>query len=192
MKKLLLPLMLSAIMFPAMSMADAHSESGVTHKMEKHHHGDKAGMKKHKLKEMTPEQKEAFFDERISQMEAHSKQMSTDAAALKTMSLEEKEAWFKAKKEERHAKKGKMGKGKHKDMKGKCEKLRTLDSPKSPAEAMERLKASKRYQGATAEDKAAMEARVNKFGNMSEEERQAHFDKRKAKMEERCAKLEAK
>ncbi len=208
MKKLLLSLMVGAVIAPSMAFAEASNDAPTppSHevRMDQEINGDMPPPQKHgkgerphkKLKDLTEAEKEAFFDKRMKQMEHHVSKIQGELDELKTLSTAEKEEWFKAKKAENRGHKGKKGskgkKGHHKNMRGNCDKLDKLSVPKSPEEAMSKLKESKRYQSASADKQAEMVSRVEKFASMSPEDRQAHFDKKKAKMEKMCDKLESK
>lgn len=151
-----------------------------------------------KLKSLTEAEKELFFNDRITQMEKHVERVQKDINELKSLSTAEKEEWFKAKKKE--GKKGKH-KGKHKGDKEdrkmkhermiqKCSEMDDVKPPKTAEEVIAKLESSKRYQSASDEKKAEMMKRVEKFNSMSEEERAAHFEKGRMKLEKHCAKIE--
>ena len=205
MKKLLLALMVGAVISPSMVFAETSDDMSPppSHEMQmdQEMHGDMPPPPRHekgerphkKMKDLSDAEKEAFFERKMTQMEGHVKKIQSDLDELKTLSTAEKEEWFKAKKAENRGHKRMKGKkGNHKNMRGKCEKINDLSAPKSPEEAMTRLKESKRYQSASAEKQAEMVSRVEKFSSMSPEDRQAHFDKKKEKMNSMCSKLDNK
>jgi hypothetical protein len=111
MKKLLLPLLLTGILSPAIAMADNHDD-------------------RKRMHEMTDTEKEAFFDDKIQKMES-------DIQALKGMTLEEKEDWFKnkkrhMKKKHKHMKKAceELNSGKEREFDYDKAKERMTNSPK--------------------------------------------------------------
>lgn len=189
MKKLLLVSAISAMLVPSLSMAQsvtlpaqdtpvAHEVNDLDHPHKGHHKHGKKGERPN-FKEMTEAEKQAFFDKRIAEMEAHHEKMGKKLEELKAMSPEERAKFFENKK--------KKGGKKHDKFKKACKKLEHEGREDfSYEKAMERMKNSKKYQNGSEEKRAKMEQRLNDFNALSDEEKAKKIAERKAKMQAMC------
>lgn len=184
MKKILLPLLATALFIPMTSFA---SDSSVSNDMVQsikfdqevlsHQENEKLHQKMHKktkFNKMTEKEKEEFFDKKIAEMES-------DIKALKGMTLEQKEDWFKNKKNHMNKKRKHMVK--------MCEKLKKNELHDfSYEKALEKMKNSKKFKHASIEKQNKMINRLNEFEKLPQEEKDKKIKERREKLKTFCKK----